>query len=275
MDKKYNEGFTLIELIISIAISSIIMLMLFSVFNYNLKTFSKASEAMEEQANLRLVSYKLTNQLRNIGYIDLDSDKTTPTVVTDSYIYLENNQIKVGNESGISGFADDIINDVEFNLSKNNLGKYILGVRIVGKVHSYSTDILLNNMVETDQMDINDLNAGNFNFIQFNFSRPPLTIPIKIIEEYEDLVLEHPDKLTVKKNKTFTYTASATGGVTPYSFEIINPVSDVGVISVDDFTNTITWAATSDIGEQMHFEVKVIDGTLNEYLTAFTIEIIN
>jgi len=275
MDKKYNEGFTLIELIVSIAISSIIMLMLFSVFNYNLKTFSKASEAMEEQANLRLVSYKLTNKLRNIGYIDLDTDKTTPTVITDSYIYLEDNQIKIGNQSGISIFADDTYSEVEFNLSKNNLGKYILGIKVVGKVHSYTTEVLLNNMVETDQMDITDLDVGNFNFIQFNYSRPPLTIPIKIIEEYEELVLEHPDKLTVKKNKTFTYTASATGGVTPYTFEIINAVSGVGVISVDNFTSTITWAATSDIGEQMHFEVKVSDGTLNEYLTAFTIEIIN
>jgi|LGOV01.1.fsa_nt_gb prepilin-type N-terminal cleavage/methylation domain-containing protein len=275
MDNKYNEGFTLIELIVSIAISSIIMLMLFSVFNYNLKTFTKTSEAMNEQANLRLASYKLTDQLRNIGYIDLDSDISTPTVVTDSYIFVENNQIKIGNENGISIFADDIINDVEFSLSRNSLGKYILGVSVVGKVHSYSTEILLNNMVEASQMDITDIDVSNFNFIQFNYSKPPLTIPVKIVGEYDELLLEYPDKLTVKKNKTFTYTAGAEGGVTPYTFEIINYVSDVGVVSVDSFTNTITWDATSDIGEQMYFEVKLTDGVLNEFITAFTIEIIN
>ena len=138
-----NKGFTLIELIVSMAIVSVIMIALMSFFVYNLRTFNKSSEALDEQSNLRLVSYRLTNELRNIGYINLYNDVTLPSPIVDSYIHLDSNRIRLTNAVSTLYLADSILDDIQFSLTENDQEKYILSVTLVGGVHSYSTEILL------------------------------------------------------------------------------------------------------------------------------------
>ncbi len=275
MNKKYKKGFTLIELMVSIAIASIIVLMLYSIFNYNLKAFNKASDAMDEQANLRLVSYKLTNQLRNIGYIDLDNDVTPPVSPTDSYIYLDSNQIKLTNAGGTSTFAENIISDVEFGLKRNELERYVLTVHVKGDVHSYTTDILLNNIVDDSQFKDSDSVAdliGTYNSIQFNYSRPPLTMPNRDVIEYDDLALVYPDD-TIKIGTTFSYTPEASGGVSPYIYTIFDWAEESGTVNV--IGDTITWSNLTQLNDKLDFSVRVTDAAFETFEIGFTITIKN
>jgi|LGOV01.1.fsa_nt_gb prepilin-type N-terminal cleavage/methylation domain-containing protein len=275
MSKKYKKGFTLIELVVSIAIASIITLMLYSIFQYNLKAYNKTTDAMNEQANLRLVSYKLTNQLRNIGYIDLDNNVTPPASPTDSYIYIDSNQIKLTNAGGTSTFVENIISDVEFGLSRNELERYVLTVHVSGDVHSYTTDILLNNIVDDSQFKDSDSVAdltGTFNSIQFNYSRPPLTMPNREVVKYEDLALVYPDD-TIKKGTTFSYTPVATGGVSPYIYTIFDVTAESGDADVSG--GTITWTNLNQLNDKLYFSVRVTDAAFETCEVGFTITIKN
>ncbi len=274
-----NKGFTLIELIVSMAIVSVIMIALMSFFVYNLRTFNKSSEALDEQSNLRLVSYRLTNELRNIGYINLDNDVTLPSPIVDSYIHLDSNRIRLTNAVSTLYLADSILDDIQFSLTENDQEKYILSVTLVGGVHSYSTEILLNNIVDDTQMDLTDIDGGNFNSLQFNYSRPPLTIPDRYQDTSDQALTEflliHPESDTVKKDTAFTYTAEATGGVAPYvySVEEISHTSGTTVLVNDE---AITWTDLST-GDQLVFRVTVTDdgGTGDELSALFTINVTN
>ena len=275
--KKCNscKGFTLVELLISLAIVSIVTLTIFSLFNLNIKSFAKSAEAMKEQANLRLISYKLTKQLRNIGYIDLDNltfnsvDEIAALGTTDYFIFTNGNVIKTGSAASITVFADDIINDISFSLKQQSNSKYLLGITITGKVHSYTTEVLLNNIITSDltQMGSGDIGQSGFTSIRFNYNLPPYASPPEMptededdedAEDAEDLSLIYPE-FTVEKGETFVYEATAVGGVSPYTYNIsiIRYDGDAPVI----IGNTISWNSPNGVGKSLEFKVSVTDYT--------------
>lgn len=179
---RHSAGFTLIEIIISFAIVGIVAVMLYSVFNYNLTSFSKSTNTYDEQAALRLSAYRLTNELRNIGYINLYTNTTTFTDVaslaavhaTDQFIFLNTDVIKKGSVPvGISAISEAQITSLSFSLSQNGR-KYSLGITLTGKLGTtYTTEVLLNNIITNTsiQMDSSDLGNSGYVSIRYNNQR--------------------------------------------------------------------------------------------------------
>jgi prepilin-type N-terminal cleavage/methylation domain-containing protein len=286
--KYYNHnGFTLVELIISLGIMGIITLTISSLFNYNLKTFAKSADSMNEQANLRLLSLNITNQLRNIGYIDLDNLAFADTSdiaavsITDNFIFKGGNLVKKGDASGISDLADEVINDISFSL-RNDGKKYFLGVKVTGKVHSYTTEVLLNNIITDNaiQLDSKDIGQSGFSSVRYNYNTPPPefyeppTTPTEVVNKPLDLIPPNPD--TVKMGETFTYEANAVGGVPPYTYQI-SVVSYIGDVPPLVSINKITWISPSQKNKRLKFNVTVTDsnpdvGTISIQFTITTTE---
>lgn len=178
-----QAGFTLVELIISIAIVAILGLMFFSIFVYNLNTFNKAADQSKEQASLRLVSLTLSNELRNIRYIDLNSysfstiSEIGTVDMTDHFIFMSDNLVKRGNSTSISNISDTKIDSISFSLRKELVGikyKYFLGITLVAKYSTYTTELLLNNIIADSQIDIVDIGASGISLQYNNVDAMPL-----------------------------------------------------------------------------------------------------
>ncbi|MDH3346700.1 MAG: prepilin-type N-terminal cleavage/methylation domain-containing protein [Desulfobulbaceae bacterium] len=63
-----NVGFTLIELMFALAISSMIMAVMFKVFTSQQRTFEAQEETVDMQDDLRAALYLMSNELRMAGY---------------------------------------------------------------------------------------------------------------------------------------------------------------------------------------------------------------
>ncbi len=61
-------GFSLIELLVVLAISAILLSGIYSVFNINQKVFTSQQQVVEMEQNLRAATFMLVNDLRMAGY---------------------------------------------------------------------------------------------------------------------------------------------------------------------------------------------------------------
>lgn len=173
------RGFTLIEVVVAMAILGIVTIMIFSLLGYNLNAFSQSSAAVDEQSSLRLAAYKLTNKLRNIGYIDLgngsfaDTSAIQAVSATDHFIFLSDDGLKDGDFSSISSVSDAEIKSVLFSLRGSN-EKYFLGITLSGSTDTYTTEVLLNNIVTNSAVQMGSFDmASAFSYIQYNYNEPP------------------------------------------------------------------------------------------------------
>jgi len=97
-----KDGLTLIELIVALALASIVSLAVFSLFQINMKTFNLGISNGQNQNQINLASQFITKQLRFSKNVALVRKKpntfsTDPTVLFNNsfnYIYIDNNIIK-------------------------------------------------------------------------------------------------------------------------------------------------------------------------------------
>ncbi len=170
------NGFTLIETVIALTILSIVAAMIFSLLYNNLRFFC-SSDAAKEQASLRMTAYKLTDRFRNISFVDLDNHTFLSTSeiesvsATDYFVFLTTSGVREGSERKISTLSDSEVTDVSFNLRQSD-DRYFLGISLQGKTSTYSTEVLLNNILDISQIGSSGLGSG-FRSVQFNF--PPVT----------------------------------------------------------------------------------------------------
>lgn len=75
-----QKGFTLIELIIVIALISIVVATIFSFFMFNLRTFNRGENMAQVQFDVRMASEFVTNELRNVNVISLTNSGLSETL---------------------------------------------------------------------------------------------------------------------------------------------------------------------------------------------------
>lgn len=85
IDRKSKKGFTLVELIVVIAILGIIIVAIGQFFSFNLRVYSKGNNLAEVQFDVRMASDYLTTELRNIMAVS-DADFTGSTLVNTASI---------------------------------------------------------------------------------------------------------------------------------------------------------------------------------------------
>lgn len=138
MAKKQNnnriKGFTLIELVVTIAMLGIVILAVLNFFTYNLSTYSRGSEKADVQFDVRMAADLITTELRNV--VDISTtDNTLNTVLDLSVISAKYPSVK----------------SVNFEITKEDLNYFVI-YTVTGNADSGNSNyemtskVLLNNI---------------------------------------------------------------------------------------------------------------------------------
>lgn len=144
MKKQYlknEKGLTLVELLVSLAILSIVLALAYSLFFHNFQVFDRGEAQSEIQYEVRMVSDYITRELRNAKKVS-----------------LTNTDIDYDNKLDLDGFQErySTINELDFSLENLN-GRYYINYRILGKSsrrnneYEIESRVLLNNIREATE----------------------------------------------------------------------------------------------------------------------------
>ncbi|MEA3424302.1 MAG: prepilin-type N-terminal cleavage/methylation domain-containing protein [Bacillota bacterium] len=131
MDRK---GFSLIEIIIVIAILGIISLLLSGIVSYTLKSYDTGIHQQNEQFNVRLVADQLSEYAKSVSHIGLYDNLAAAEAAAGGYVttkifYLNGNEILIkfsnsGTEHVLS--TDEFISNLKFGVEQNGDIYYLL-----------------------------------------------------------------------------------------------------------------------------------------------------
>lgn len=105
-----KKGFTLVEIIVVIALIAAVSLVMYTLFGQGLKLFTYESEAADRQMNMREVLSDITNKARITDSSSISYSSGTLTIGSNSYLLSGDNIKRNGAviANGISAFTVSI-----------------------------------------------------------------------------------------------------------------------------------------------------------------------
>ena len=82
---KRNKGFTLIELIIALAVMAAVGLLVYTLFGQGFNLYAVEAKSAEQQSEMRLVLSEVTNKVRVTDAADINY--TSGQLTVDDYVY--------------------------------------------------------------------------------------------------------------------------------------------------------------------------------------------
>lgn len=112
--KRRNKGFTLVELLVVVALIAVAASLMYTFFGQGLSLYTAESESADEQANMRQVMSDITNRFRLTDPADISCSNNVLTVGDD--VYRRSGEQILRNSgviaNGISSFTAAISNSV-------------------------------------------------------------------------------------------------------------------------------------------------------------------
>lgn len=139
-----NKGFTLIELIVALALFGIVTLFAFSLLGFNYSVFSRSISRYHLQSSLNHSMKFIEEKLKFENYIKSDNNNESIIYFGNSYensIYLEDGSIKLKedlDERTLSN-TDIIIKKLKFT-SKDNLLNFKIEGKSVNNKESFNIE---------------------------------------------------------------------------------------------------------------------------------------
>ncbi len=168
-----NEGFTLVELLVSLLLIGVLLGLIFFIYFYGTNTFNKGSKQTFVQQDTRIISEIITKEIRNSKAI---SNNLSNVLSADDNYYFEllfdANQLvkkkynKVGDVLETTRFADTL-SDLSFEISSNNNDIIIVKIMTLDDNQQFSTsqEILINN---TDSIKAFEGLANNIFYTKYD-----------------------------------------------------------------------------------------------------------
>ncbi|WP_026475849.1 PilW family protein [Alkaliphilus transvaalensis] len=122
---KNNKGITLVELIVALAISSIIIGLIFSTLVFGSRSFNVQADQIDNLSSVRNAMDLITREIRKAESVDINNNVLT----LDEYVYkLENNSITKNGQVIISNIEKfEIVRsnnriDIEISSPERSIG---------------------------------------------------------------------------------------------------------------------------------------------------------
>lgn len=147
-----NAGLTLMELVVVMALTLVVLGLVYSFFHFTNTSFVKGGDRFQLQTNLNIASNFVIEELRNVTEIEIVTAPFTDD--TSQYIYVESKVLKHRKTGTITDKSEDVFksdSDLLFTIRKDNTTRrYYVIIDIYGnrgdENYSLSTEILLNNI---------------------------------------------------------------------------------------------------------------------------------
>ena len=130
-----NEGFTLIEIMVSIAIVGLILSALFNinVAGFRFLDYNRDRVGLQNQA--RLISTNFERQIRKASSITINTDMT---LNGDTTFFVQNNTLKVNDSAGnVSTITDPVVNEYDFRWVDEDKGSVYFYFKLVKDKSTY------------------------------------------------------------------------------------------------------------------------------------------
>lgn len=147
----HKKGFTLIEVIASIAILAVVISMGYSLYIYGVKSFNIGTNKINSSENMRIAADYITRELRNATSVQILGSIPSSPDSSKNYIYAENGVLKCKKNTaasvticGNSNYAA-----LSLNFSVNVSNSKILTLNVMtdsASVSSISSDIYILNL---------------------------------------------------------------------------------------------------------------------------------
>jgi len=152
--KSRKSGFTLIEIVVTLAVASILAAMIFQIFSSVYSVYRKINDMAEYQSYAQVIMIRIKNELKYADSVTIENDIPASIVPGNRYIYVTDGtpQLNVGNSSSdavsiaklSSGFSAELI----FTKSSDKSIRVSVSIKNKGTiVYNLDADVYLNNIV--------------------------------------------------------------------------------------------------------------------------------
>ncbi len=173
--KSDQSGFTLIELIVAIAILGLVLTISFNFFSFSLRTFNKTELRADLNNNLELATRYITTRVRKADYVHLypsPSDMET-LVEGDNYLFLDNGYLRhVSFDNSINKFQPIF---TELIFTRNDPGKNLLTFNITAelkdKSKTFDSKVFLQNLEKQSDFKTSNNPGDNYHLIYYKIKQ--------------------------------------------------------------------------------------------------------
>lgn len=174
VDYKNKSGFTLMELVIVIAILGIVLSIASTYFSFGTKIFSKGGNRADVQASARLASIQISEELRTAKTAELLTTKPSLPISSGdkfNYIYIDGNKIMYRDYNNVIRelFHSDDVYDLSLIFSKEGRTGVNFTIDMKVKENQYQIDsgVEALNIISTDQIKP-DIATGTYVAIRYS-----------------------------------------------------------------------------------------------------------
>lgn len=152
---KSGDGFTLMEVIITLAILSIVTIALFRFIDFGLVQFDAGVDMRDEQSNIRTTAYRIVSEVRNVRNVNVYESEAMDddAIALEKKIYIDSAGQAIYYNDGTTDvlLSRGEIQSLDFSISDVD-GKSVLTLELVSSQtgKSIETSVLLNNIIYSD-----------------------------------------------------------------------------------------------------------------------------
>lgn len=274
-----KKGFTLMELIIAIAIMVTAIALGYRIFFFGQNSFTKGELQNNVQLNVRFASELITRELQKANDVEVLSELPETLDSNKRYIYVDSATGKLRLYSGgSSNDALSVINEgvnfssLQFSKNENSGDVLFFGMQADSGSQNFSTDsqVQILNIPAGTAIDTSAIpSEGNGQVICYSFADNA-----KSLDKYAFYQAQNPGlpeqyeiPYDVPTSIVFWYTPGTTISSLKAYFEYtgesikVNGVDQISGVTANDFTNPVTYTITAEDGSTVNYRVEFKERT--------------